>query len=39
MADAYKADRMREEEQQIYTDDLEADSIDIIEKYENNIRR
>lgn len=39
MAEAYKADRKREEEANIYTDDLEADSVDIIERYENNIRR
>ena len=27
------------EEQQIYTDDLEADAVDVVEKYENEIRR
>jgi len=39
MAESYKADRLREEQQQIYTDDLEQDSVDIIERYENSIRR
>lgn len=38
--DAWKDRRQKEKEsKQVYTDDLEEDAVDIMEKYENAVRR